>query len=167
MALGGESVGDPLRIATIGSRIYAAFLHLFLGGVAAAFLILAFRNVVGTVAVVCVLVAGVLWTSNVSTTLGADGIVVRNWYRTYRMWWDEIIGFQDGHVSAGEGVSSWALGIVSGSGKTLTCRSTSQAGRHGSAKIVAQLSAVASDHEVPATLTEMQEGHRHLFRKST
>ena len=33
MALGGESAGDPLRIATIGSRIYAAFLHLFLGGV--------------------------------------------------------------------------------------------------------------------------------------
>ena len=58
MARAGESAGDPLRIATIGSRIYAAFVHLFLGGVAAVPLILQFRNVVGTVAVLCVLVAG-------------------------------------------------------------------------------------------------------------
>jgi hypothetical protein len=86
--------------------------------------------------------------------LDDDGITVRNFFRTYRIGWDEVHWFTDGSVpSIGGPVYFWALDIVLHDGCMITASGASS--RTGDARpgTLTAIRQAAERHAVPAVFT--------------
>jgi hypothetical protein len=161
-ALRASVDGSVVEISTRGARTYAMFCH-------------------ATIVVVVVLLASsftdrsdssttvmwaVLWalpafavavwlfwrSARLLVSFGPGGVLVRNWYRTYRIAWSDVVQFADGTVSAGEGGPVWALAIrMRTSDRRLGCRATSMARKVEQPAIVAAIHFVARQNDIAAT----------------
>jgi DivIVA domain-containing protein len=128
-----------LRIASLGSRLHAASLLTFIMGAPLVFIVAALVlervDISARARLVAVAAAGALYelwicwrAARVAVEAGPEGVRVQNWYRRHDFLWSDIIAFEDGSVSVGEGAVSWALAIVPRhSGHRLMCSATSQA----------------------------------------
>jgi hypothetical protein len=152
-----EADERPLRVSTVGSRLYALFVNgVYLAlpvGWSIVWLTRAPARPVAVVAGTIVAVVGgwVLWrVVTLSTVFKPEEIVVRNWYRTHRIRWVDVTGFVDSSVSTGEGANSkWALGIRQGDAETIKCQSTSWAGLDFRMAMLDEIHREAVAHGVP------------------
>ncbi len=81
-----------------------------------------------------------------------DGVMVRNFFRTYRFSIAEVSCFTDGSALGGESQRWWALRVVLRDGRDVIARGTTRSGRP-SPKTLTAIAAAAERHQIPANLT--------------
>jgi DivIVA domain-containing protein len=143
-----------VRIATVGSRMYAGFVMSFIGTGIVLVVSLIAVGALG-IAIAAVFEVLVIWqASRVRVEARRKGLLVRNWYRSSDLAWTAIARLEDGSVDVGSGLHTWALRVVPAhSGKPLLCRATSQGSDPATADIVDALREVAAAYGTTCTCT--------------
>jgi hypothetical protein len=85
--------------------------------------------------------------------LGDGGVTVRNFPRTYRISWHEVVCFADGSVTRGEAGRVWALDVVLRDGRVVTASGTSGGKRDARPETLAAIRQAAERYAIPAKLT--------------
>jgi hypothetical protein len=161
-ALRASADGSVVEISTRGARAYAMFCDAMIVGVAALILLSPTNGRDGsatTVWMVLIAIAGfagavyLFWrAARLVVSFGPTGILVRNWYRTYRIAWADVVEFADGTVTAGEGGPAWALAIRRrSSDRRRGCRASSMARKAEQPAIVAAIHYVGQRYGVNTT----------------
>ena len=148
--------GDRVVVAHWGARFMAAFLgagvtwvwFAILSAIAPHSWISLFVGV-GTAVGVCVILRGAL----LGLVVRADGVTVRQLFRTTKLAWPDIARFTDGLVILGEGSDEhWVLRIDCRDGRRLQVFATFH-GNVGDPDTVEYLRSVAAQHSVAESLT--------------
>jgi len=85
--------------------------------------------------------------------LGDGGVTVRNFLRTYRVSWPEVLCFADGSVSRGQAGRVWALDVVLRDGRVVTASGTAGGKRGARPGTLAAIGQAAERYAIPAELT--------------
>jgi Protein of unknown function (DUF2510) len=109
--------------------------------------------------VACLVIAGaaLIWGCSrawrIGLRLGAGGVTVRNYLRTYRISWPEVACFADGSVKRGEAGRVWALDVVLHDGRVVTASGTSSGKRDARPETLTAIRQAAERRAIPAKLT--------------
>ena|SRR5215469_7885898 len=96
-------------------------------------------------------VAGCFRALAMGVRISHDGVLVRNYFRTFKLSWPEVRRFADGSTPSG-GV--WALNVVTRSGLAVTATGTATANQ-ARADVVAAIRRAASRHRIAANVRGM------------
>jgi hypothetical protein len=145
----------PRWWAVLGPIPVAVFLGSVFGQHSRAWL--ARGHIPVTVACLIIATAALIWGCcrawRIGLRLGAGGVTVRNFLRSYRVSWPEVRCFADGSVSRGESGRVWALGIVLCDGRVITASGTSRGKRDARPETLAVIRQAAERYAIPAELT--------------
>jgi hypothetical protein len=109
-----------------------------------------------TITVVAVIAAsvGCFRSWRMTLRIGADGILVRNYFRSYRISFSQVRCFTDGSAYAnGDNPSAWALKIMLLDGRAVTVRATMSGRSRGKPPTLAAITAGARHFGIDAALT--------------
>lgn len=83
--------------------------------------------------------------------MGHEGVTVRNYFRTYRVGWPEVIGLVDGRALAGG--KWWALTVLMDGGRAVTASGTASNIDRDRSEVLTEIRQAAECHGIAADLT--------------
>lgn len=103
-----------------------------------------------------ILVWGCFRALRLGVLIGDRGVVVRNFFRTYRLTWSQVTGFADGSARSygddGRALGYWALNVVIAGGRAVTAGGTVH-GPPARANILKAVTQAAERHGITADVT--------------